>query len=157
MSPVELWTPPAGMLKPVATEWRSFYRHIYATYAVAPQDYRDLYLAQRGRCYICREAKGKHPDDPKGRGARRLGVDHNHAIGYGRREAVRALLCTGGDRTCNRIIGWLGPEALKRGAEVLETAPAQDVFLAGLQYEDAAYEIKRDDFIGASLAIGPRS
>jgi hypothetical protein len=67
-------------------------------------------------------AKGKHPDDPKGRGGRRLGWDHNHTT-----DVVRGLLCTGGDRTCNRIIGWLNTAALKRAVEYMEDPPAPRV------------------------------
>lgn len=121
------WVPPAGMSAQLASDWRDFYRSVLAKYGITPAEYRALYLAQRGRCFICRTAKGKHPDDPNGRGSRRLAVDHNHAIGD-RREAVRALVCSGGDKTCNRILGWLKtPEALERGAEVLREAPAQRV------------------------------
>jgi len=127
--PVTSWTPPAGMLAPVAREWRTFYRHAFTTYGVTPQMYRGLYLAQLGRCYICQKARGKHPDDPKGTGARRLGIDHNHVLGF-RPQAVRGLLCSGGDRTCNRIIGWLDQAALTRAVHFLEASPAQAVFAA---------------------------
>jgi hypothetical protein len=131
------WQPPAGMLPPMVREWRTFYRHILSTYGVTPAEYRALYLAQLGRCYICRDAKGKHPDDPNAKGGRRLGIDHNHVIGY-RREAVRGLLCTGGDRTCNRIIGWLTYPALQRAALYVAESPAQSVFAALAQgYGDA--------------------
>lgn len=123
---VSLWIPPQGMHATVAGAWRTFYRHAYATYGITPAEYRALYLAQLGRCFICRTARGKHPDDPKGRGGRRLGVDHNHVLGE-RREAVRGLLCTGGDRTCNRIIGWLDHRSLVRAAEYVEQSPAQAV------------------------------
>jgi hypothetical protein len=85
------------------------------TYGVTPEQYRRLYLAQKGRCWICRKAKGIHPDDPRGTGSRRLGIDHNHVTG-----AVRGLLCTGGDKTCNRIIGWLNAYQLRRAASYLE-------------------------------------
>lgn len=106
----------------VTQRWRAFYRDVEAKYGLSPYDYRLLYLAQKGRCWICRDAKGIHPDDPKGRGYRRLGVDHNHATG-----AVRGLLCTGGDKTCNRILGWLhdNPGAFRRAAEYLEHPPAR--------------------------------
>lgn len=114
------WTPPAGMAAGTVSAWRTFYRHVFATYGLTPEAYRLLYIAQKGRCWICRKAKGVHPDDPKGRGGRRLGVDHNHATG-----AVRGLLCTGGDKTCNRIIGWLDRAALLRAAEYLTKPPAR--------------------------------
>jgi hypothetical protein len=123
-----LWTPPAGMQATVAREWRAFYASIRTAYGMTARDYRDLYRAQYGVCYICRSAKGKNPDDPRGRGGRRLGVDHNHVLGEGRRDAVRGLLCTGGDRTCNRIIGWLNVVQLQRAVEYVENPPAQTVF-----------------------------
>lgn len=123
------WTPPLGMTATLVADWRTYYAGIRAKYGMTPQDYRDLYVAQHGVCYICRTAKGKNPDDPKGRGGRRLGVDHNHALGN-TKAAVRGLLCTGGPTTCNRIIGWLNVHQLKRAVELLETAPAQTVFSA---------------------------
>jgi len=112
---VGLWTPPAGMRPEVVTAWRSFYGRMIDLYELIPAQYRDLYLAQKGRCAICQKAKGIHPDDPRGRGSRRLGVDHNHVTGQ-----VRGLLCTGGDKTCNRIIGWLEAPALRRAASYLD-------------------------------------
>ena len=121
------WTPPPGMPGPIATQWRTFYRGIRTLYGMTPAQYRALYIAQQGRCFICLRAKGIHPDDPKGRGSRRLGVDHNHLFGN-RIGAVRGLLCTGGDRTCNRIIGWLNYEALRRAVAYIEEWPAQAVF-----------------------------
>jgi len=122
------WEPPPGMHREVASAWRAFYGSIRRNYGMTPQQYRALYLAQSGRCYVCRIARGIHPDDPKGYGNRHLGVDHNHAIGDGKIEAVRALLCTGGDRTCNRIIGWLDASQLQRAIDVLAGAPAQRLF-----------------------------
>lgn len=123
------WNPPPGMNASTAGKWRVFYAAIRRSYGITPQEYRALYLAQSGRCYICRKAKGVHPDDPKGYGSRRLGVDHNHAIGSNR-QAVRGLLCTGGDRTCNRIVGWLSAPALARASEYLIIPPAQQVLVA---------------------------
>lgn len=123
------WDPPAGMSSLVKASWSSFYRAAYRNFGLTPAQYRALYLAQRGRCYICRKAKGVHPDDPMGRGGRRLGIDHNHALGD-TLQAVRGLLCTGGDRTCNRIIGWLTRDALERGAYYLARPPAPQVFQA---------------------------
>jgi len=117
-----LWTPPPGMTPKVVTEWRAFYRAALDNYDVTPRDYRDMYIAQHGTCYICRKAVGKNPDDPSGRGGRRLGIDHNHVSGQ-----VRGLLCSGGDKTCNRIIGWLTPTALRRAVTYLETEPARAV------------------------------
>lgn len=110
-----LWTPPPGMTSSVITDWRRFYGRVMDIYGLKPEDYRGLYIAQKGRCWICRTARGKHPDDPRGAGGRRLGVDHNHVTGQ-----VRGLLCTGGDKTCNRIIGWLDAPGLRRAADYLD-------------------------------------
>jgi hypothetical protein len=122
-STVDLWTPPAGMRSEAVKAWRAFYSKAMDLYALSPADYRLLYVAQRGRCWICRTAKGIHPDDPKAAGTRRLGIDHDHITG-----AVRGLLCTGGDKTCNRVIGWLSAPALLRAAQYLDrpsTRPAR--------------------------------
>ena len=127
MTTAALWTPPEGMDRQVAAGWRKFYTAAMTNYGISPADYRELYLAQLGRCYICRKAKGMHPDDPKGRGGRRLAIDHNHLLGN-RRCAVRGLLCSGGDRTCNRIIGWIGVDALQRAVQYLNDPPARVVF-----------------------------
>ena len=116
------WTPPVGMDPRVVGQWRAFYGNVQREYGITARQYRDLYIAQHGCCYICRVAKGKHPDDPRGRGGRRLAVDHNHVTG-----AVRGLLCSGGDRTCNRVIGWLSISALERAVEYVRTEPAQFV------------------------------
>jgi hypothetical protein len=93
-----------------------------AGYTITPQDYRRLYLAQKGRCWICRKAVGIHPDDPKGRGSRRLGVDHDHLTGD-----VRGLLCTGSlsADTCNRLIARYSRQALARAAAYMTEPPAR--------------------------------
>lgn len=122
-----IWVPPADMPALVARDWRAFYRTVLATYGITPAEYRALYLAQLGRCYICRTARGKHPDDPQGKGGRRLGVDHNHLIGG--RASVRGLLCTGSlsANTCNRLIARYPVDALRRAVIYVEEAPAQGV------------------------------
>jgi hypothetical protein len=116
------WEPPEGMESIRVKAWKAFYAQAITLYGVTPSDNRLMYVAQKGRCWICREAKGVHPDDPKARGARRLGIDHNHTTG-----AVRGLLCTGGPNTCNRIIGWLkdNPKAFQRAADYLVMPPAR--------------------------------
>jgi hypothetical protein len=119
------WTPPAGMLPAVVKSWRAFYLEALsgrAGYRIMPEEYRRLYLAQKGRCWICRKAVGIHPDDPKGRGSRRLGVDHDHLTGD-----VRGLLCTGSlsADTCNRLIARYSRQALARAAEYMATPPAR--------------------------------
>jgi hypothetical protein len=118
------WTPPEGMDQSVITAWRAFYRAAWTKYGITPQQYRDMYVAQHGCCYICRKALGINPDDPKGRGTRRLGIDHNHLTG-----AVRGLLCTGSlsANTCNRMIARYSVAALKRAVEYVEMQPGQRV------------------------------
>lgn len=125
------WTPPAGMLPAVVAAWRGFYGKALKQYGVNPDQYRALYLAQLGRCYGCWDKRGIHPDDPKGRGARRLSIDHNHAYGN-RIEAVRGLLCGTGDLSCNRILGAVRDNAyaLDRLSDLLRTMPAQAVLRA---------------------------
>lgn len=122
------WIPPAGMLPKVITTWRAFYRRIELRYGITPAEYRALYLAQLGRCYICQTARGVHPDDPKGKGTRRLGVDHNHLMRG--RDSVRGLLCTGSidPKTCNRLIAHFPHAALRRAVAYVEESPAQAVF-----------------------------
>jgi hypothetical protein len=113
-STVALWTPPDGMNSLNVKAWRAFYSRVLDVYGLTPADYRLLYVAQKGRCWICRKAKGIHPDDPRAAGGRRLGVDHDHRTGE-----VRGLLCTVGDKACNRIIGWLNAAQLLRASQYL--------------------------------------
>lgn len=122
------WTPPDGMDPRVAKQWRDFYGNVLREYKITARQYRDLYVAQHGCCYICRTATGKHPDDPKGRGGRRLGVDHNHVTGR-----VRGLLCSGSEsaNTCNRLIARYSISALERAVDYVRTEPAQIVLLGG--------------------------
>jgi hypothetical protein len=119
-STVDLWTPPEGMRALHVAGWRTFYSRVLDVYGVTPAEYRLLYVAQKGRCWICRKAKGIHPDDPRARGSRRLGVDHDHVT-----DAVRGLLCTGGDKTCNRVIGWLDAPSLFRASAYLGSRSSQ--------------------------------
>ena len=118
------WTPPAGMAANHVTAWRNFFRKAAsgaAGYTAGWEDYVILYRAQLGRCFICRRARGINPDDPKARGSQRLGWDHNHSTGL-----IRGLLCTKGERSCNRIVGNFrdNPEAFARGASYLASPPA---------------------------------
>lgn len=87
-------------------------------YGLGPGDYQRLYLAQGGRCWICRRATGK---------TKRLAVDHDHNCTEGHpktsacRKCVRGLLCG----PCNtHAIGRLGPEALQRAYWYLLDPPA---------------------------------
>jgi hypothetical protein len=80
---------------------RSYYKHharmkdemydrwIQKRYGITIKDYKQLEMAQGGRCAIC-------GGPPSGRG--RLHLDHNHSTGR-----IRGLLCS----TCNVGIGGL--------------------------------------------------
>lgn len=141
-STVDLWTPPAGMSAKVVAEWRAFYRAALDKYGVTPERYRMLYHLQKGCCAICRTATGKNPDDPKGRGGRRLGIDHNHTTNI-----VRGLLCTGGDKTCNRIIGWLSAPQLQRAYQYVNGQSPAVILGAGTESDYAfAYMVMWGQF-----------
>jgi hypothetical protein len=119
-----VWTPPENMKPNVAKAWKEFFRKAAsgdAGYRASPEMYCILYRAQLGRCFICQVARGINPEDPNGKGAQRLGWDHNHATG-----AVRGLLCTKGEWSCNRILGRYrdNPNAFRRAAHYLEQPPA---------------------------------
>ncbi len=88
---------------------------IYRRYGLNEAEYRELYLAQGGKCYICRRANGK---------GRMLAVDHNHLTGE-----VRGLLCSGSmdPKTCNRLIAYYSRPALARAVEYTQTPPARAV------------------------------
>jgi hypothetical protein len=55
-------------------------------YGIEPEDYKKMYLSQKGLCAICKQPS---PDKP-------LCVDHNHITGI-----VRGLLCD----SCNLLLG----------------------------------------------------
>jgi len=93
-------------------------------YGLTPDEYRALFYAQSGRCYVCRSARGR---------ARRLGVDHDHLTGE-----VRGLVCTGSINamTCNRLIAIYGREQLLRAAAMLtDPPPARELLQAMRQGE----------------------
>ncbi len=73
-------------------------------YGITFDDYKDMYLRQKGRCAIC----GAHQSRLK----RTLMVDHDHASGR-----IRALLCD----DCNVMIARAReiPFVLRRGANYL--------------------------------------
>jgi hypothetical protein len=90
---------------------KKFFADILRKYGLTETEYRALYRAQGGRCYVCRVATGK---------SRRLGVDHNHLTGE-----VRGLVCTGSlsAMTCNRLIAIFTRDALIRAAQMLSDPP----------------------------------
>ena len=99
---------------------RAHGRRVASTYGITPEQYRELYNAQGGRCAICRRATGR---------TRRLSVDHDHKAGCAHPQdtgcpaCVRGLLC----RPCNTIVGRLrdDPQAFARGAAYLTEPPAR--------------------------------
>lgn len=101
--------------------WAQFFKHIEATYGCTEMQYRVLYRAQGGRCYVCRKATGK---------ARRLGVDHDHLTGE-----IRGLVCTGSltANTCNRLIAIYNREQLLRAAAMLSDPPPARAVLHALR------------------------
>ena len=66
--------------------------YIHRKYNISLEDYRDLYIKQEGRCYIC-NSEGFSISD---RTAVDLVIDHDHLT-----NTVRGLLC----HNCNRALG----------------------------------------------------
>lgn len=98
-----------------------FFADIFEKYGITPAEYRALYRAQGGRCYVCRRADGS---------TRRLGVDHDHLTGE-----VRGLVCTGSrdPKTCNRLIAFYTRDALLRAAAMLSDPPPARAVLAAVR------------------------
>ena len=99
-------------------------RMVEQTYGITEKEFRILWSAQGGRCYICqRQVHSKKP-----------AVDHDHETGK-----VRGLLCPDNERGCNYAIlgnirGKTLEEKLKmvyRIAEYLKNPPAE-VILHGI-------------------------
>lgn len=90
-------------------------------YGITSDEYRALYYAQGGACYVCRKATGR---------TRRLGVDHDHLTGE-----VRGLVCTGSisAMTCNRLIAIYGREQLLRAVAMLSDPPPARAILARMR------------------------
>lgn len=107
-----------------AASRKQFFAHILRTYGITEMEYRAMYRAQGGRCYVCRVADGT---------SRRLGVDHNHLTGE-----VRGLVCTGSlsANTCNRLIAHFNREQLLRAIEMLSDPPPARIVLAAMRSGD---------------------
>lgn len=106
---------------------KAYLAHVERTYGITPEEYRALYRAQGGRCYVCRIATGPTKKNPK---ARHLGVDHDHLTGE-----VRGLVCTGSrtSMTCNRLIAIFNRLQLMRGAAMLSDPPPARIVLATMR------------------------
>ena len=101
----------------VEDRFRAFFRDALAKYGITEREYRVLYRAQGGRCYVCRTATGPTKQNPR---ARMLGIDHDHLTGE-----VRGLVCTGSlnANTCNRLIAIYNRSQLLRAAAMLSDPP----------------------------------
>lgn len=95
-------------------------RRLESDFQISPEQYWALYEAQGGRCFICAVASGK---------SKRLAVEHEHGLcddhppEKGCRRCIRALTCG----RCNRLVAFLGVEALARAIELLVDPPARKV------------------------------
>jgi hypothetical protein len=100
------------------TTTKQYLASVQKKYGLTPDEYRALFYAQGGKCYVCGRAKGK---------SRRLGVDHNHLTGE-----VRGLVCTGSlsAMTCNRLIAIFTRAMLVRAVEMLSDPPPARMVLA---------------------------
>ena len=89
-----------------------------ARYGITRDEYRDRWLAQDGRCAVCRQPE---------RSSRQslLCVDHDHQTGK-----VRGLLCS----HCNRAIGRLGddPDVIQRAVQYVDPTYFGRKFTEGL-------------------------
>jgi len=108
----------------MAESLRAFFKRIEAKYGLSELEYRVLFRAQGGRCYVCRKADGT---------ARRLGVDHDHLTGE-----VRGLVCTGSltPTTCNRLIAYYNRAQLLRAAAMLSDPPPARAVLLAVRSQD---------------------
>lgn len=94
-------------------------RRVQDVYGLMPGEYGKLYLAQGGRCAICRRATGA---------TRKLSVDHDHATGL-----ARGLCC----RPCNDLLGHLRDdvEAARRIVAYLLDPPAKQLGIVAVHKE----------------------
>lgn len=94
-----------------ARQDRAHDAYVCKVYGLASGDYKRLYDAQGGCCYICQRATGK---------TRRLAVDHDHKTGL-----VRGLLC----KVCNRLLGHArdDKEFFYRAGDYLSAPPAERI------------------------------
>ena len=113
----------AAKAKQAASRAR-FFDQVFRKYGLTEVEYRALYRAQGGKCYVCRRADGT---------TRRLGVDHNHVTGE-----VRGLVCTGSidPKTCNRLIAFYTRDALIRAAQMLSDPPPARAVLAAIRNDE---------------------
>ena len=104
-----------------AQKKRNGERRAEKVYGITPEDYQALYIAQNGRCVLCRRVIGIN---------RRAAIDHDHSCqlcgGTGCRECVRGLM----DNHCNReVLGWFRDDPIRFEAivEYLRNPPAKQI------------------------------
>lgn len=98
-------------------------------FRITSEQYAVLYIAQDGKCYVCRRATGA---------TKRLAVEHDHylaaieshphPVAEGCPRCIRGLACG----PCNQdVLGRLGgrPETYERIADALRNPPARKVLL----------------------------
>lgn len=96
-------------------------RSIFSRYRMTPEQYARLYAFQNERCFICGKATGA---------AKRLAVEHEHNLcddhppEHGCPRCWRALCCG----RCNKLVAFLGVEALQRAIKLLTDPPARRLF-----------------------------
>ena len=94
-------------------------RRVQKVYGLKPGEYGQMYLAQGGKCAICRRADGS---------TRRLSVDHDHRTGL-----ARILAC----RPCNDMLGHArdDPEFFRRAIAALVSPTAKQLGIIAI-HED---------------------
>jgi hypothetical protein len=115
---------------------REFFAHIRREYKMTEIEYRALFKAQGGRCYVCRKARGR---------TKRLGVDHDHLTGE-----IRGLVCTGSlnAQTCNRLIAIYDRAALLRAAAMLSDPPPARAVLSVVRQADRVDSVSVPSLVG---------
>lgn len=88
-------------------------------YNMTPDDFDGFWMAQRGKCYICRKLM-KIPESRRGQSLDVVAVDHDHKTGQ-----IRALLCN----ACNKGLGLFQDniELLRAAIDYLEVGDAKTI------------------------------
>lgn len=94
-------------------------------YGLSRGDRDDLYMGQGGDCALCEATLGTGRDSQ---------IDHDHAIGLGKREAVRGIL----HARCNSLVAvvengqWTGAGYAYPSLSAYGRDPYHDLLLVGL-------------------------
>lgn len=93
-------------------------RRLEKNFGITDEQYWELYRLQGGKCFICGVASGR---------SKRLAVEHEHGLcddhppEQGCPRCIRCLSCG----RCNRLVAFLGVEALCRAIQNLVDPPAR--------------------------------